>query len=324
MPIVSPTRIPKLRKPPRLQRGDTICVIAPASPPLSASLFDTATKRLSELGYEVRIGTHARDTNGFLAGSDRHRILDLNKAFRSKSVRAILCVRGGYGTGRILTQIDFKALRQSPKILVGCSDLTTLLCGALVKSGITAFHGPTVQSLMQPDCPPFTWERFLAQLRGGDECVGPVVSPAESTIDSLCPGRATGRLVGGNLSIINSLIGTSFLPSLSGAILCLEDVGETPYRIDRALTHFLNLGLLNGVAGFALGTFDKCSYKPQDAEALQSLRDVIIDRLRPLKKPVVLGLPFGHIPNNATIPLGAIATLDARQGALIIEEAGVD
>jgi muramoyltetrapeptide carboxypeptidase len=130
--------------------------------------------------------------------------------------------------------------------------------------------------------------------------------------------------VGGNLSIINSLIGTPFLPSLAGSILCLEDVGETPFRIDRTLTHLLNVGLFNGVKGFALGTFDKCAYKPQDAESLQSLRDVVIDRLRPLKKPIVLCLPFGHIPHNATLPLGATATLDARRGELIIEEPGVN
>jgi muramoyltetrapeptide carboxypeptidase len=327
MSIIPPRRIPKLSKPPRLRSGDTICLVAPASPPYNPSLLDMAKRRLSELGYEVRIGRHAREKNGFLAGSDRHRVLDLNKAFRSKSVRAIFCVRGGYGTGRILSQLDFTALRRSPKILVGCSDLTTLLCGALVRSGIMTFHGPTMQSLMQPDCPTFTWDSFLAQIGGTPECLGPLGthSPeSRSVVDCLYAGKATGRLVGGNLSIINSLIGTPFLPSLAGSILCLEDVGETPFRIDRTLTHLLNVGLFNGVKGFALGTFDKCAYKPQDAESLQSLRDVVIDRLRPLKKPIVLGLPFGHIPHNATLPLGATATLDARRGELIIEEPGVN
>ena len=144
-----------------------------------------------------------------------------------------------------------------------------------------------------------------------------------SAVECLFSGKTSGRLVGGNLSIIQSLIGTPFLPSFAGSILCLEDVGETPYRVDRILTHFLNIGILNGVKGFALGTFDKCSYKPPEANSLQTLRDVVIERLRPLKKPIVLGLPFGHVPHNATLPIGAMATLDARNGELIVEESAV-
>lgn len=326
MALVTPRRINAFKRPPRLTEGDTILIVSPASPPTDSAVFRKAKRYFSQCGYRVEFGEHAKDTLGFLAGNDRARLADLNRGLRSKSVRAILCVRGGYGTGRIIHGIDFAALRRDPKIIVGCSDLTTILSGAASQSRVISFHGPTVQSLMDSECPAFTKNSLMHQISGAKQARGSILSDypdAKKTIDVVGKGRATGRLLGGNLSIILSLIGTPFLPSFDGAILCLEDVGEPPFRIDRALTHLINLGLLQSVQGFALGIFDRCAYRAEEARRKQTLRDVIVDRLKPLKKPIVMGLPFGHVPFNATLPLGALATLDATKGDLVLEQMGV-
>jgi muramoyltetrapeptide carboxypeptidase len=326
MPVCAPRRIENSLKPPRLSSGDTIAIIAPASPALTSETYDAIPRKLNSLGYNVVYGAHAKESLGFLAGPDHHRLLDINEVFRSPSVRAILCVRGGYGTGRILHSIDFAGLKTHPKILVGCSDITALLCGASLESHVVCFHGPTAQALSEEDCPAFTIQSLLRTITSNVTAPGSIASGLADTarsVEVINTGEATGPLVGGNLVTLVSLIGTPFMPSFDDSILCLEDVGETPFRIDRYLTQFLTLGLLDKVRGFALGTFERCSYRPEEAHLKQSLRDVIIDRLKPLGKPIVMGLPFGHARLNATLPIGVQATLSGNRGDLIIEESAV-
>ena len=271
-------------------------------------------------------GAHAKESLGFLAGSDKHRLLDINDVFSSPSVRAILCVRGGYGTGRILHSIDFAGLKAHPKILVGCSDITALLCGATLESQVVSFHGPTAQALSEESCPVFTVQSLLKTITSHATAPGSIASGLEdamTSVEVINSGEATGPLIGGNLVTLVSLIGTQFMPSFDDSILFLEDVGETPFRIDRYLTQFLSLGLLDKVRGFALGTFERCSYRSEEAHLKQSLRDVIIDRLGSLGKPIVMGLPFGHTHHNATLPIGVQATLSGNRAELIIEESAV-
>jgi muramoyltetrapeptide carboxypeptidase len=330
MKLAAPRRLGSLRKPPRLECGDTLALIAPSSPPLLPAVIDEAKEHFERLGYKVQVGQHARQRHGFLAGSDSDRAKDLNAAISSRSIRAILCIRGGYGLGRILGRIDFGKLACNPKIIVGCSDVTALLCGAAIFGKTRAFHGPMPSSLVDPECPEFTWNSFLGTLSGAPTSQGSLVSghsDARSTVISIRRGRVTAPLIGGNLAVLCSLIGTPFFPSLANKILFFEDIGETPFRIDRNLTHLLSLGLLNSVAGFALGLFKDCAYRPpkpgETIEYRQDLKDVITERLRPLGKPIVMGLPFGHVPFNATVPLGALATLDGTKGDLIIEESSV-
>ncbi|MEY4701708.1 MAG: hypothetical protein RL326_1895 [Pseudomonadota bacterium] len=326
MPLSAPRRIHNPLKPPRLSSGDTIAVIAPASPALAHETYDAIPRKLNALGYNVVFGAHAKESLGFLAGSDNHRLLDVNDVFRSPSVKAILCVRGGYGTGRILHSIDFAGLKSHPKILVGCSDITTLLCGAALESHVVCFHGPTAQALSEEDCPAFTVQSLLKTITDHSTAPGSIASglkDSSTSVDVINSGEATGPLVGGNLVTLVSLLGTPFMPSFDDSILFLEDIGETPFRIDRYLTQFLSLGLLDRVRGFALGTFERCSYRPEEAHLKQSLKDVIIDRLGSLGKPIVLGLPFGHTRLNATVPIGVQATVSGNRGDLIIEEAAV-
>ncbi len=317
-----PRTISNLGKPPRLQQGDSVLIIAPASPPASEEILTRASAYLEAAGFKVFIGTHAREKNGFLAGLDSQRLADIAEAFSSTEIKAIFCLRGGYGSGRIINAIPFQELYKHPKIFVGSSDLTAILCGCALDGQLMCFHGPTLQSLVNDSCQQFTSTSMMQMIQGqagssGSICVG---YQSNNLIESLSPGVATGRLIGGNLTILNSLIGTRFFPSLDDSIFFLEDVAEAPYRIDRLLTQLLSIGALQRVRGFALGLFERCDYPPNEASNKQSLRDVFVERLIPLGKPIVLGLPFGHSHYNATLPFGAKATLNANVGDLIIEE----
>jgi muramoyltetrapeptide carboxypeptidase len=325
MNLVSPRIVPKLTKPPRLKSGDKVAIIAPGSPPDFPDVIEKSEKLLHDAGFEVVLGEHVRDRNGFIAGSDDNRLKDLSNAITSEDITAIFCVRGGYGTGRIAMRTPFEALKKNPKIILGSSDLTNLLNGSCLDGEIVSFHGPTLQSLVADDCSDYTKRSFIQTIRGDQSSLGSILKEYQpaTPIESLHPGRVTGRLIGGNLSILLSSLGTKLFPSFDDSILFLEDVSEAPFRIDRHLTHLLNIGALDKVKGFALGLFHNCAYPPQLAATKQSLRDVVVDRLASLGKPLVMGLPFGHTPINATLPVGALATLDANAGDLIIEESGV-
>ncbi len=326
MALAQPKKIPSLHKPTRLSPGDTVALVAPASPPLTPDLVPLARKLFEKAGFSVITGKHARERNGFLAGSDAARASDLNAAFRSKKVRAVVCLRGGYGVTRILGRLDFAALRKDPKILVGCSDISALLMGALTQAGMPGLHGPMPQSLCAPDAPRYTLTRLLDALRRGPLSTGSILKgydEPEKALSVLRRGRASGRLIATNLCSLLTLLGTPYFPDLRGSILCFEEIGETPFRLDRALTQLLNVGAFAGVKGFALGQFIHCAYKPQDARGKQTAKDVLHERLGQLGKPIVMGLPFGHGPYNATLPLGARATLDAGRGDLVIESSTI-
>lgn len=314
-----------LTKPPALKAGDLIALVAPASPPLSSDVIPRTKERLETLGFKVAVGRSCAKKNGFLAGSDRERISDLHAAFSRSSVKAIFCVRGGYGVGRILSSIDFTKLAAHPKIIVGCSDITALLCGGLLRGGMVMFHGPMGQSLVDPLCPDFTWNSLLLTLMKRDAALGSIRRGYDAArVEGVRRGVVTAPLVGGNLSVLLSLLGTPFFPSLRNKIVCLEDVSEMPYRVDRMLTQLLSVGAFDAVAGFALGDFKDCEYGvSRSGERRQTLREVVVDRLARLGKPIVMGLPFGHNPHNCTLPLGVRATLDGTKGDLIIEEFGV-
>ncbi len=313
-------------KPARLNPGDTIAIVAPASPPPDPKTIGRSMDVLERLGFKPKLAPNARKRCGFLAGTDRQRAGDLMKMFTDKKVKAILCIRGGYGTGRLLPLLDYRTIGSHPKIFIGYSDITALHCAFLKKANLISFHGPMLNSdLTNPELPGFTLESFLRTL------MQPVAPGSirqgykRDTIRVLRRGAARGPLLGGNLSLICSLIGTPFEPSFKKAILFLEDLDEMPYRFDRMLTHLLNAGLLQQVAGIAIGINRNCEdpRAKRTREYRQTVEDVLRERLLPLKVPVVVGLPFGHIPFNATLPNGARARLDAVRGDLIIEEAAV-
>lgn len=314
-----------LIKPPRLNYGDTIGIIAPASAPPEPKAIDRSVEALERLGFRPKLATNARQRWGFLAGSDRERAADLMKMFTDRKVNAICCVRGGYGTARLLPLLDYQKIRANAKIFIGYSDITSLHCAFLVKANLISFHGPMLNSeFIKNDLPEFTIESFLETLME-PKPAGSICRGQRSKIAVLRPGRVSGRLIGGNLSLLCTTLATPYQPSFKNKILFLEDLDEVPYRFDRMLTHLLNAGLLQQVAGIAIGTNKNC-FDPKAKgcrEYRQSMEDVFRERLAPLKVPIIVGLPFGHVPLNATLPVGVKATLDAVKGDLVIEEAGV-
>jgi muramoyltetrapeptide carboxypeptidase len=325
-----PRTAPPHLKPHRLLPGAPLVLIAPARPPLQLDVIDRAVSAFTSRGLRVKVARHAQKRHGFIAGKDRLRLSDLHTALRDRTVKALLCVRGGYGIARILPDIDLPLFRKHPKILLGCSDITALHATLSKAPGLVTFHGPMAQSLVDTDCPEFTWRSALVQLTGDNAALGPITRGyplQKETVYSLKRGKVTAPLIGGNLAVLCSLLGTKFFPDLSGKILLIEEIGEMPFRIDRYLTQLTLSGALDRVAGFALGLFKDCEYRPPKPgdliEYKQSLRDVFHNRLTHFSKPVVVGLPFGHMPYNATLPLSCLATLDGGRGELVVEELGV-
>lgn len=306
--------------PQRLQAGDAIAIVSPASPPADPAVIDLSISALEGLGFRPALAPHARNRHGFLAGTDRERAGDLMHAFSDRRIKAIFCVRGGYGIGRLLPSLDYGVIRRNPKVFVGYSDITALHCAFLVKANLVSFHGPMLApDVAKPDFPDFARDHLIRTLTGSTP-PGMRDGLPPGGIRILRRGGASGRLIGGNLSILCSLMGTPFQPPFRGNILFLEEVDEPPYRVDRMLTHLLNAGVLQTVAGVAVGVCEHClDPKAKTArEYRQSLDDVLKERLAQLKVPVVTGLPFGHTRFNATIPIGGKATLDAIRGDLVI------
>ena len=316
-------RTGKIIKPKRLKAGDTVAVIAPASG-LSKESFDKAIQNLESLGLKTKIGKSARGVKGFLAATDKERLDDLHWAFSDKEIAGVWCVRGGYGAARLLPAIDYDLIRKNPKILIGYSDITSLHLAISQNTGLVTFHGPVaaselseytknhvVNALMNPSAP---YKIEVSEFNKANE------SNLFKT-ETITAGKARGRLIGGNLSLLSALAGTPYaLQNLKGKILFIEDVGEQPYRIDRMLTQLRQSANLNSLAGIALGIFEDCN--PRAANT-QTLLDVLKDRLGDLGIPVIYGLSLGHIRDQFTLPVGIEAELDATNATLTLLETGV-
>ena len=315
-----------LLKPERLCFGDTVGIIAPASAPPDPKAVDRAAKALEKFGFKPKLAKNVRARHGFLAGGDRERAADVMQMFADKKVKAIICLRGGYGSARLLDRLDYEIIRRIPKIFSGYSDITSLHCALAKKVNLISFHAPMLNGGLQvKDLAEFTRGSFFRTVMeakaAGSICDG----YDKKNISILRGGVAEGRLIGGNLSVLCAAIGTPFAPSFKGKILFFEDISEKPYRLDRMLTQLLNAGILQQATGVAVGVNSDCNdpdAKP-GGEYRQSAADVMAERLAALRVPVVTGLPFGHVDLNATIPVGARAKLDGDSGDLIITEAAV-
>ena len=312
-------------RPRHLESGATLGIIAPASAPPNPKNVDLAIAALEKLKFKTKLAKNVHQRHGFLAGSDRDRAADLMSMFTDRKVDGILCVRGGYGTARLLPLLDFPVIRRHPKVFVGYSDITSLHSAFLVKSNLISFHGPMLNSdFAHEDMPAFTTQSLLRTLMR-PEAPGDITTGYKGKVKTLRSGGANGQLIGGNLTLLCASLGTPWQPPFRGRILFFEDLDEVPYRMDRMLTQLLNAGLLQQVAGIAIGINKGCvdPNAKKTWEYRQTLDDVFRDRLLPLKIPVTMHLPFGHIPHNATLPVGAHVTLDATNGRLIVSEAAV-
>jgi muramoyltetrapeptide carboxypeptidase len=271
------------------------------------------------------MGSHAGNRYGYLAGSDDQRLTDLNAALKDPAIDAVWCLRGGYGATRIIDRVDFEALARRPKPLIGYSDITALLNAAVRLAEVVTFHGPVARASM-PAFSRWHFERVLA-------CAEPagrlgripdrpdVLVPNENRIVTLRPGIAEGPLAGGNLSLLQCLIGTPWALELEGAILFLEDVGEDLYRVDRMLAHLRAAGALVGLAGVMVGRFTEL--KRHTGDGALGFDEVLSSYLLPLGVPVAYGFPVGHIQDQWTLPLGVRARLNAGMGEVEILEAAV-
>jgi muramoyltetrapeptide carboxypeptidase len=284
-------------RPPALKKGDVIGVCAPASPPLRDGDLQKGIAYLERLGYRVEPGRNLHKKDGYLAGSDRGRADDLNRFFRDRKVRAVMSIRGGYGSMRILDMIDYRAVRNDPKIFVGYSDLTALQLALYARCGLVTFAGPMVAAGMARGLKGEEEELFWRMLTSRRP-LGKLPTPASA----LFGGTATGVLLGGNLSIVSRLAGTPHLPSLRNAVLLFEEVGERPYRVDRMLQHLRLAGSFSGVRGVVLGRFTDC--KPEEGKPSLTLRRIFSDMFGELGAPVLTGVRHGHLAGSLTMPVG--------------------
>lgn len=313
--------MPTLLKPPRLRPGDVIGVVAPASP-MKHDRLENGIRYLERLGYKTKVGKAVYREHGYLAGRDRDRAEDLNRMFRDPRVNAIFCIRGGYGTPRLLPLLDYDAIRAHPKIFVGYSDITAVQLAMLQRTGLVTFSGPMVASEMGKGIDPFTEENFWRMVTH-PEPFGEMTRPAAGRYDLITRGSAAGPIIGGCLSLVVSLVGSPYFPETSGSIFCVEEIGEAPYRIDRMLAQLREAGILKNIAGFVLGQMNDCV--PTDNEPSQTLDDLMRDFIKPLKIPAIAGLDYGHVDVKHTLPFGVRAELSARgtQSKLKIVESAV-
>lgn len=312
---------------PSLPPGGSIAVLAPASP--AAGRAQEVADWLSSRGFVPRLypsayaGTGIQDD--YLAASDAQRLQELHSAFADPLIDAILCLRGGYGSARLLSQIDFELLRQHAKPFVGYSDITALHLAIARKAGFVSFHGPMLTSDLLRNRQAPTEQALFDQLQGRQNAGTWLPHPAQFPLQSLRCGSAQGRLIGGNLAMIGSTFGTPWEIDTQNAILFVEDVGEAPYKIDRLLTQLRLAGKLRGVRGVLIGDFSDVSaadstpeQQAWDADRLQRLWQ---EFFVPLNVPVLAGWRSGHVDPNLTLPIGAIVTLDADRQGVRVEQA---
>ena len=309
---------PDVIKPKRLQKGDTIGLISPASRLPKMKMYDEIIAEIKKLGHDVKVGTHARNQHGYLAGRDRERAEDLNAMFADDSVDAIMPFRGGWGCNRILNLIDFDTIRENPKILIGFSDITSLLVSIFANTGLVTFHGPVGKSKWTD----YTADHFQDTLQYQESRTVRMprneICSACSDLSVTTDGKASGRLLGGNLSVLTAMMGSEYLPRWKDNILFLEDVGENIYRIDRMLTQLKLNGILDQISGFIFGQCVNCEKANSYSLTLQEVFD---DHIKPLGIPAFSGAMFGHLDTMLTLPMGVSATMDASEGSIQFNEA---
>ena len=312
-------------KPRRLEPGMTVAVIAPASPPSEPERVRYGIEVVESLGFKVRQGKHLWERDQYLAGSDQQRAEDVNRAFGDPDIDAIFCLRGGYGTMRTLPYLDYDLIANNPKIITGFSDITGIINPIHARTGLVTFHGPVAEQSFSE----YTLEEYRKVMVNPAAPVT-IASPPpfeagegqvefNNRITRFVGGKARGRLVGGNLTLLAHLVGTPYEPDFRDRILFLEDVDEAPYRIDRMLTHLWLAGRLQQCAGIALGKFTRSD----DDGNTFTLEEVFQQRFEELGLPCIRGLMIGHVRDRASVPLGVMAELDADAGTLTLLETAV-
>lgn len=313
-------------KPARLKPGDTVGLVAPANATFNTYELDIARDSLEALGLKVRVGSHLRDRHGYLAGQDRDRAADINQFFGDRDVAAVVPIRGGWGSARLLPYLDYDLIRRNPKIVVGYSDVTALLTAINARAGFVTFHGPNGMGRWDE----YSLGFFKRVLFNGEAVTfantpkfseSNVLTPVQFRTQTITPGTARGRLLGGNLSVLAGITGSPYLPVWDGAILFLEDVREDIYRVDRMLTTLKLAGILSRTRGFVFGTCSECG--PGDGFGALTFEELWADHIAPLKVPAWSGAMIGHGMPQWTVPIGADVEIDASAGSIRMLEPAV-
>ena len=307
-------------KPKKLKHGDVIGICSPASPPQSEEKLNRGISYLERIGFRVELGKHIFKKYGYLAGSDKERAADLNNLFSNPKVKAIFTTRGGYGSQRILSILDYRTIRRNPKILVGYSDITALHLALLSKAGLITFSGPMVTVQMSSRLKGKVEEQFWDMLMSS-KIPKPMQSASSLEKILASQGKASGRLIGGNLSVLTELVGTQFFPNINKSILIVEEVDERPYRIDRMLQHIRYSGIYKNIRGIALGKFVSC--KADKKKPTLTLKHIFRDTFSDSNIPIVSGFRFGHIQNSECFPIGVQVHLDGNKKIIKFLESGV-
>ena len=306
-----------VKNPNLLKSGDTVALLGPSSPMKNEEEIAGCVKFLEGIGLRVKQYPTVRLKEDYLAGTDKQRAKDLNTAFGDKQVQGIVAMRGGYGAHRLLPLIDWKRAAKSRKMLVGFSDITSLIGGLTRESGLASLHAPTPSYFLHGKPGEAESREALRRFLFGD--LPKKVSYRDLCGDAFKPrtihkGKATGMLVGGNASVFVCFLGTRYLPKAKSLILFLEEIGEKPYRVDRFITHMINAGYMKNVKGVVLGDFTDC--EPTGGDQRKVL-EVLADCLTPLRIPVLAGLPVGHARPSFPLMMGREVTMNATKGDLI-------
>ena len=296
---------------PSLREGDLVVLLSPAGPVPDDGRLENARTTVEALGLRTRVAPNAMARSGFLAGSDEQRLADLNDALRDPEVRGIFALRGGYGTMRLLPGVDYDALARDPKVVLGYSDLTALLNTMTARAGVITLHGPVATS--------GAWSgRVIDWLRpmlfGTDDAL----THTEDDALVIRNGSATGRIAGGNLSLVSSLVGTPYAIDFRDAIVVLEEIDEAPYRVDRMLTQMRLANVFDGARAVLVGRCVGCDVDDDHIYGDVKLLDVLRERLGDLGIPVLAEVPVGHMDEQWTLPIGSQATLNTDRRALSI------
>jgi muramoyltetrapeptide carboxypeptidase len=308
---------PAVVRPRRLAQGDTVGIVAPANATFNTVELRIAAESLEALGLQVKLGEHLLDRHGYLAGRDQARASDINRFFGDASVRAVLPLRGGWGTSRLLPHLDFERIRRNPKIVLGYSDITSLHMAISARTGLVTFHGPN--GIGRWDEFSVNWVRrvlFDAEAVTFENLreKGEFLVQTEHRVQTITAGTARGRILGGNLTVLTAIIGSPYVPDFDGAILFLEDVGEDIYRVDRMLTTLKLAGVLERIRGFIWGTCSQC--EPGEGFGSLTFEEIFADHIAPLKVPAWQGAMIGHRTPQFTIPQGMDVEIDAAAGRI--------
>lgn len=300
-----------MNKPRALKFGDTIGLVAPASF-ASEDKIGKSIETIEEMGFKIKIGKSIYEKHGYLSGKDEIRAKDINEMFKDPDVDGIICLRGGYGTPRILDLLDYNIIKENPKVFVGYSDITALHIVFNQICDLITFHGPMVSSDMIGNFQEFSKKSLFKSIME-NEVIGLIGNPPGEEVIKINGGVVEGTIIGGNLSLIADTIGTAYEIDTKGKILLIEEVGEEPYSIDRMLNQLRLSGKLEDAIGIILGDFNDCDPKRHYENSL-SLKQVIEDYMKPLNKPCIYNFQSGHCNPIITLPLGINTRLDGDKG----------